>query len=82
MNPTTDDDRAKGVLNADPALEGILSQLREAIGDSFVGARARPEPARPRRPLDRQDRRRAARINQDSIEGQLTLDTDKLSDMP
>ena len=26
------------MLNADPALQGILAQLREAIGDTFTGA--------------------------------------------
>ncbi|HET7172524.1 MAG TPA: flagellar filament capping protein FliD [Gaiellales bacterium] len=80
VNPTTDDDRAKGVLNADPGLSGILSQLREAIGDTFTGA----QPDLNQLSLAGLSTGKtvgSGTINQDSIEGLLTLDSDKLSDM-
>jgi flagellar hook-associated protein 2 len=80
VNPTTDDDRAKGVLNADPALGGILSQLRQAMGDTFTGAA-----------LDLNQLSLvgistgktvgSGTLNQDAIDGRLSLDTDKLSDV-
>jgi len=80
VNPTTADDRAKGILNADPGLQSILTQLRSAIGNSFTGA-----------PVDLNQLGLVGlstgktvgggTINQDSIEGLLTLDSDKLSDM-
>ncbi|HEY7259721.1 MAG TPA: flagellar filament capping protein FliD [Gaiellales bacterium] len=80
VNPSTADDRAKGVLNADPGLESILTQLRSAIGNSFTGA-----------PVDLNQLGLVGlstgktvgggTISQDSIEGLLTLDGDKLSDM-
>ena len=80
VNPTTDDDRAKGVLNADPGLESILTQLRGAIGNSFVGA----QPDLNQLGLVGLSTGKTVgggTINQDSIEGLLTLDSDKLSDM-
>jgi flagellar hook-associated protein 2 len=80
VNPTTDDDRAKGVLNADPALQGILSQLREAIGDTFTGA-APDLNQLSLVGLSTGKTVGGGTLNQDSIDGRLTLDTDKLSDM-
>ena len=80
VNPTTDDDRAKGVLNADPGLSGILSQLRQAIGNTFSGA----QPDLNQLSLVGLSTGKtvgSGTINQDSIEGLLTLDSDKLSDM-
>ena len=80
VNATTDDDRAKGVLNADPALQGILSQLREAIGDTFTGA-APDLNQLSLVGLSTGKTVGGGTLNQDSIDGRLTLDTDKLSDM-
>jgi flagellar hook-associated protein 2 len=80
VKATTDDDRAKGVLNADPALQGILSQLREAIGDTFTGA-APDLNQLSLVGLSTGKTVGGGTLNQDSIDGRLTLDTDKLSDM-
>jgi flagellar hook-associated protein 2 len=80
VNPTTDDDRAKGVLNADPALGGILSQLREAVGDIFTGA----SPDLNQLSLVGLSTGKtvgSGTLNQDAIDGRLSLDTDKLSDV-
>ena len=74
VNPTTDDDRAKGVLNADPALQGLLAQLREAFGDTFTGA----PPGLNQLSLVGVSTGAtvgAGTLNQDAIDGQLTLDT-------
>src|SRR5436190_1168494 len=80
VNPTTDDDRAKGALNADPALGSILSQLRQTMGDTFTGAA-----------IDLNQLSLvgvstgktvgSGTLNQDAIDGRLSLDTDKLSDV-
>jgi flagellar hook-associated protein 2 len=80
VHPTTDDDRAKGVLNADPALGGLLSQLRESVSDTFSTA-----------PVDLNQLTLVGvstgktvgggTLNQDAIAGMLTLDADKLSDV-
>ena len=70
VNPTTDDDRAKGVLNADPALQGILVTAARASGDTFTGSAPGTGPARPRRRVDGQDVG-AGTINQDAIDGRL-----------
>jgi len=80
VNPTTPDDRAKGVLNADPGLGGILAQLRQAIGNTFSSA----QPDLNQLSLVGLSTGKtvgSGTINQDSIEGLLTLDSDKLSDM-
>ena len=80
VNPTTDDDRAKGVLNADPALGGILSQLREAVGDIFTGA-APDLNQLSLAGLSTGKTVGSGTLNQDAIDGRLSLDTDKLSDV-
>jgi flagellar hook-associated protein 2 len=76
--PQNDDDRGKGVLNGDPALESLLSNMRESVGDTFGNS-----------PADMNQLGLAglstggavgsATLNQDSIEGLLTLDTGKLT---
>jgi flagellar hook-associated protein 2 len=80
VNPSTPDDRAKGVLNADPGLSGILSQLREAVGDIFTSA---PQDLNQLSLVGLSTGKTvgSGTINQDSIDGLLTLDSDKLSDM-
>jgi flagellar hook-associated protein 2 len=80
VNPTTADDRAKGILNADPGLESILTQLRSAIGNSFSGA-APDLNQLGLVGLSTGKTVGGGTISQDSIEGLLTLDGDKLSDM-
>jgi flagellar hook-associated protein 2 len=80
VNPSTPDDRAKGVLNADPGLESILTQLREAVGNTFTSA----QPDLNQLSLVGLSTGKSVgsgTINQDSLEGLLTLDTDKLSDV-
>ncbi|HSD03320.1 MAG TPA: flagellar filament capping protein FliD, partial [Gaiellales bacterium] len=80
VNPSTADDRAKGVLNADPGLESILTQLRQAVGNTFTGA----QPDLNQLSLVGLSTGKSVgsgTISQDSLEGLLTLDADKLSDM-
>jgi len=80
VNPTTDDDRAKGILKGDPGLESILTQLRGAIGNTFTGA----QPDLNQLCLVGLSTGKTVgggTISQDSIEGLLTLDSDKLSAM-
>ena len=52
VNPTTDADRAKGVLRGDPGLTSLLSSLRASVSDVFSG---RPSDT------DQLDRGRASR---------------------
>jgi flagellar hook-associated protein 2 len=80
VNPTTDDDRAKGVLNADPALGGILSQLRQAMGDKFTGAAVDLNQLS-LVGISTGKTVGSGTLNQDAIDGRLSLDTDKLSDV-
>jgi flagellar hook-associated protein 2 len=78
QNPQTNDDLGKGVLNGDPGLESLLTKLRQSIGDTFSTA-----------PSDMNQLSivglstgsavGSGTLNQDSIEGLLTLDTDKLT---
>ena len=79
-NPQTDADRAKGVLQGDTSLESLLSQLRQAFSNPVSG-----------RPSDMNQLAQvglstgaptgSAAVNQDSIDGKLTLDTTALSSM-
>ena len=78
--PQNDSDRAKGVLNGDSQLEGLLRSLRQAVGDLVQG-----------RPSDLQALSQAGlstgkttgtgTLNQDAIEGKLSLDTTALGDL-
>jgi flagellar hook-associated protein 2 len=78
VNPTTDDDRAKGVLNADPGVSALLSQLRASVGDMFSGA---PSGLNQLSAVGVSTGATvgSGALNQDSIEGLLTLDPDKLT---
>ena len=78
VNPTTADDRAKGVLNADPGLESLLTSLREAVGDVFSGAAADLNNLS-LVGLSTGSSVGSGSLNQDSIEGRLSLDSDKLA---
>ena len=79
VNPTTDADRAKGVLRGDPGLTSLLTSLRASVADVFSG-----------RPSDTDQLSEAGvstgattgsgTLNQDSIAGKLTLDATKLTE--
>jgi flagellar hook-associated protein 2 len=78
-NPTSAADRAKGVLNGDAGLAGLLSRLRQAVSDVIGG-----------RPADLQQLSQAGlstgkttgsgTLNQDAVAGKLSLDAGKLSE--
>ena len=80
VNPTTDDDRAKGVLQNDSGASGLLascarrSATRSAAGRTDLSSLPRRSACRPARP-----RRRHAQPGRDR--GKLTLDSAKLSDV-
>ncbi len=80
VNPQSDADRAKGDLQGDPALASLLSQLRQAVGDVFGG---HPPSAQllSQAGLSTGAAVGSGTLNQDAIEGKLTLDTDKLSSL-
>jgi flagellar hook-associated protein 2 len=77
--PTTAADRAKGVLAGDAGLAGLLSKLRQAVGDVVGG-----------RPVDLRQLSQAGlstgkttgsgSLNQDAVAGKLTLDAAKLAE--
>jgi flagellar hook-associated protein 2 len=77
-NAATDADRAVGDLSGDPSLLSLLSQLRESVGDMVSGA-----------PSGFQTMAQVgvstgaavgvAQLNESSIQGALTIDTDKLT---
>lgn len=79
-NPSTDDERAKGVLANDAALSQLLSTLRQAIADIVTG-----------RPGDVSQLAQigistgattgSGTVSADAIAGKLTLDASKLSSM-
>jgi flagellar hook-associated protein 2 len=79
VNPTTDADRAKGVLRGDPGLTSLLTSLRSSVADVFNG-----------HPSDTDQLSEAGvstgastgsgAINQDAVAGKLTLDANKLTE--
>jgi flagellar hook-associated protein 2 len=77
VNPSTDADRAQGDLNGDPGLESLLTQLREAVGDVFGGAPGGMS-VLSQAGLSTGAAVGSGALNQDSIDGFLTLDTNKL----
>jgi flagellar hook-associated protein 2 len=79
VNPTTDDDRAKGVLNGDSQLDGLLNSLRAAVGD-LVQGRPNDMQALSQVGLSTGKTTGGGALDQDAIEGKLTLDTTKLAD--
>jgi flagellar hook-associated protein 2 len=79
-NPTTNDDRVKGVLAHDPGLESLLSTLRAAVADVVSG---RPSDASllSQVGVSTGAATGSSTTNPDAIEGKLTLDTSKLDAM-
>ena len=77
-NPQTSTDRAKGVLNGDPTLTGLVASLRTAVADIVQG-----------RPSTMQTLAQAGlstgaavgsgTLNKDALDGKLSLDSTKLS---
>jgi flagellar hook-associated protein 2 len=78
VNPQSDADRVKGDLQGDPGLTSLLSQLRKAVGDVFsgqpVGANVLSEAG-----LSTGAAVGSGTLNQDALEGKLTLDAATLS---
>jgi len=79
VNPTTDDDRAKGVLRGDSQLDSLLNSLRSTFGD-LVQGRPSDMQALSQVGLSTGKTTGSGALDQDAIEGKLTLDTTKLSD--
>lgn len=77
-NPQTSSDRAKGVLNGDPSLTNLLSSLRTAVADIVQGRPASMQ-SLAQAGLSTGSAVGSGTLNQDALEGKLTLDTAKLS---
>jgi flagellar hook-associated protein 2 len=79
-NPTTDDERAKGILNSDPGLTSLLSNLRQSVSDTVSG---RPGDASllAQVGLSTGATTGGGTTNPDAIAGKLSLDATKLSTM-
>jgi flagellar hook-associated protein 2 len=77
-NAATDADRAKGDLAGDPALTSLLQQLREGVGSAFTGAPSGMS-ALSQAGLSTGAAVGTGSLNQNAIDGILTLDTNKLS---
>ena len=77
-NPSTDADRAQGDLSNDPALESLLNQLRESLGSAFTGNPASMSTLS-QAGLSTGAAVGTGALNQDSINGLLSLDSTTLS---
>ena len=77
-SPQNDADRAKGVLNGDPALEGLLSTIRNAFSDLVTG---RPPGLQSMAQvgLSTGATTGAGALNNDSIDGKLVFDAGAFS---
>lgn len=78
-NPQSQSDMEQGVLNSDPELEQMLSDMREAVGDMFSNAPGGMQ-TMSELGLSTGAAVGTGTISQDSLEGKLTLDTDTLDD--
>jgi flagellar hook-associated protein 2 len=74
---TTDEDRVKGDLSGDPSLISLLSQLRESVGDIFSNGSTNYK-ALSQVGLSTGAAVGTAAISQQSLQGDLTLDTTAL----
>jgi flagellar hook-associated protein 2 len=72
-NAATDADRAKGVLNGDPALESLVSSLRNSFSD-LVGGRPATVQSLAQIGLSTGSATGGGPLSSDSIDGKLTLD--------
>jgi flagellar hook-associated protein 2 len=79
VNPTTDDDRAKGVLASDPGLSQLLSKLRTAVAD-IVSGRPAATQTLSQVGLSTGKTTGGGSVNQDAVAGKLTLDETMLTD--
>jgi flagellar hook-associated protein 2 len=79
VNPTTDADRAKGILRGDPGLSSLITSLRAAVSDVFVG---RPEATDQlsEAGVTTGASTGSGAVSQDAIAGKLTLDVTKLTE--
>jgi flagellar hook-associated protein 2 len=77
VNPTTGADRAMGDLSGNSALSSLVDQLREAVTSAFAGAPA-GFTTLSQVGLSTGAAVGTGSLNQNSIDGQLTLDTDTL----
>jgi flagellar hook-associated protein 2 len=78
-NPKSDSDRAKGVLNGDSALSGLLFSLRNAVADLVSGRPAEMSYAS-QAGLSTGATTGTGSLNPDAIAGKLSLDKTKLSE--
>ncbi len=77
-NATTDADRIKGVLHSDPGLESLLSSLREAVANPVSGMPANLTTLS-QVGVSTGATTGSGTLNQDSIDGKLTLDANALT---
>jgi flagellar hook-associated protein 2 len=75
-NPQTTADRAKGVLNADPGLTGLLDRLRTSLSDVIGG---RPADLDQLAEVGISGGSPTGTINRDAISGKLTFDSSALT---
>jgi flagellar hook-associated protein 2 len=78
-SPTTATERAKGVLAGDAGLSGLLSKLRQAVGD-VVGGRPTDLQQLAQAGLSTGKTTGSGTLNQDAVAGKLTLDAAKLTE--
>jgi flagellar hook-associated protein 2 len=76
--PTSDADRAKGVLNGDPGLESLLSSLRNSFSD-LVSGRPSNLQSLAQAGLSTGAATGSGALSSDSIDGKLTLDATTFS---
>ncbi len=77
-NPTTDADRAKGILAGDPGLSGLLAQLREAVSAPLATAPAAMQ-LLSQAGISTGKSTGSGTLNADSVAGRLTVDSATLS---
>src|SRR5207247_9549571 len=75
----TDADRAKGVLNGDSGLTGLLANLRKALAD-VVSGRPGEMSYLSQAGLSTGKTTGSSAISKDAVAGKLSLDTAKLSE--
>jgi flagellar hook-associated protein 2 len=79
VNPTTDADRAKGVLRGDTGLTSLLTSLRASVADVFSG-RPSASDQLSEAGVSTGATTGSGAINQDAVAGKLSLDAAKLTE--
>jgi flagellar hook-associated protein 2 len=79
LNPTTTSDQNKGLLNGDTMLEGILSQLRQAVSATYAPGNPTTLDEMSEIGVSTGSAVGSGSLNQDSIEGKLVFDSAKFS---